>query len=69
MFNVEGYQALGKEIEKLLEARFIEKVNYLNYLANVLLVKKSNKKWRMCEDFTNLNNACLKDSFSLFKND
>ena len=27
------------------------------------MVKKSNGKWRMCVDFTNLNNACPKDSF------
>ena len=29
------------------------------------MVKKSNGKWRMCVDFTDLNNACLKDSFPL----
>jgi hypothetical protein len=34
-------------------------------LANVVLVKKSNEKWRMCVDFTDLNKACPKDSFPL----
>jgi len=29
------------------------------------LVKKKNGKWRVCIDFTNLNQVCLKDSFSL----
>ena len=29
------------------------------------MVKKSNKKWRMCVDFIDLNCACLKDSFPL----
>ena len=29
------------------------------------MVKKSNGKWRMCVDFTDLNNACPKDSFPL----
>ena len=27
------------------------------------MVKKSNGKWRMCVDFTNLNRACPKDSY------
>jgi DNA-binding NtrC family response regulator len=31
----------------------------------VVLVKKSNGKWRMCVDFTDLNKACSKDSFPL----
>ena len=29
------------------------------------MVKKSNGKWRTCVDFTNLNRACLKDSYPL----
>ena len=29
------------------------------------MVKKSNRKWRMCVDFTDLNQACPKDSFPL----
>ena len=35
------------------------------WLANVVLVKNANGKWRMCVDFTDLNKACLKDSFPL----
>jgi hypothetical protein len=40
-------------------------VDYPEWLANVVLVKKSNGKWRMCVDFTDLNKACPKDSFPL----
>nr|KYP73712.1 Retrovirus-related Pol polyprotein from transposon 297 family [Cajanus cajan] len=29
------------------------------------MVKKSNEKWRMCTDYTNLNKACPKDAFPL----
>ena len=38
---------------------------YPKWLANVVLVKKANGKWRMCVDFTDLNKACPKDSFPL----
>ena len=38
---------------------------YLEWLANVDLVKKANGKWRMCVDFTDLNKTCPKDSFPL----
>jgi len=48
-----------------LKARFIREVDYPEWLANVVLVKKSNGKWRMCVDFTDLNKACPKDSFPL----
>ena len=34
-------------------------------LANVVMVNKSNGKWRMCFDFKDLNKACPKDSFPL----
>jgi len=38
-------------------------------LENVVLVKKANEKWRMCVDFTDLNKACLKDSYPLLSID
>ena len=49
----------------LLVANFIREVYYPDWLANVVLVKKANGKWRMCVDFMDLNKACPKDSFSL----
>uniref|UniRef100_A0A2N9G6E6 RNase H type-1 domain-containing protein n=1 Tax=Fagus sylvatica TaxID=28930 RepID=A0A2N9G6E6_FAGSY len=57
--------AISDEVEKLLTAGFIREVFYPNWLANVVMVKKSNGKWRMCVDFTDLNKACPKDSFPL----
>ena len=41
---------------------------YPDWLANVVMVKKANDKWRMCVDFTvlnNLNKACPEDSYPL----
>ena len=64
-FAPERDQAVAEEVTKLLTAGFIRKVYYPEWLANVVLVKKANGKWRMCVDFTDLNKACPKDSFSL----
>ena len=53
------------KVNKLLATNFIREVYYPKWLANVVIVKKANGKWRMCVDFTNLNQACPKDSFLL----
>ena len=56
-------KAIAKEVKKLLEAGFIREVYYPDWLANVVMVKKANGKWRMCVDFIDLNRACPKDSY------
>ncbi|XP_039128919.1 uncharacterized protein LOC120265065 [Dioscorea cayenensis subsp. rotundata] len=61
----EKKHALEEEIDKLIQADFIEEVQYPEWLANVVMVKKSNRKWRVCVDFTNLNKACPKVSYTL----
>uniref|UniRef100_A0A0E0EWP1 RNA-directed DNA polymerase n=1 Tax=Oryza meridionalis TaxID=40149 RepID=A0A0E0EWP1_9ORYZ len=40
-------------------------VYHLDWLAIPVLVRKSNKQWRMCVDYTDLNRACAKDPFGL----
>ena len=65
VFAPEQVQAITDEVTKLLAAGFIREVHYPEWLTNVVLVKKANEKWRMCMDFTDLNKACLKDSFPL----
>ena len=47
----------------MLSIGFIWEVYYPNWLVNVVLVKKANRKWRISVDFTELNKACPKDSF------
>ena len=64
-FNEEKRQAIKEETQKLLAAGHIREIQYPEWLANVVLVKKSSGKWRMCIDFTDLNKACLKDSYPL----
>ena len=53
------------EVSKLLSVGFIREVYYPDWLINVVLVKKTNGKWRMCVDFQDLNKTCPKDSFPL----
>jgi len=50
---------------KLLNTGFIEEAHYATWLSNVVLVKKANGKWRMCDDYTNFNKAYLKDAYPL----
>jgi hypothetical protein len=63
-FDKERRRAIGvelrkllEELRKLLEAGFIKEVFHPTWLANPILVKKKNEKWRMCVDYTSLNKA------------
>ena len=63
-FAPERVAIIEAEIDKLLEAGFIEKVAHSAWLANVVLVMKNEKgKWRVCVDYTDLNKACPKDPY------
>jgi ribonuclease HI len=53
------------EVKRLLSAGVIKEVTYPEWLANTVMVKKANGKWRMCIDFIDLNKACPKDEFLL----
>ncbi|RDX93464.1 Retrovirus-related Pol polyprotein from transposon 17.6, partial [Mucuna pruriens] len=61
----EKREAAKQETRKLISAGFVREVQYLTWLANVVMVRKANGKWRMCTDYTDLNKACPKDSYSL----
>jgi hypothetical protein len=52
-------------VKRLLSAGIIREVTYPEWLANTVMVKKANGKWRMCISFTDLNKACPKDEFPL----
>lgn len=67
--NTERYEAIKKEVDKLMKTGLIRLVLYPTWLAKVVLVKKSNEEWRVCVNFTDLNKVCPKDSFSLSKID
>ena len=64
-FASERQKEINEEVGKLLQAGAIREVEYPKWLANVVLVKKANGKWRLCINFTDINRACPKDSFPL----
>jgi hypothetical protein len=51
----EKIQVAKAEVQRLLDAGFIRSVTYLEWLSNVVMVKKKNEKWQMCTNFTDLN--------------
>ena len=59
-FAPKRQKAINEAVGKLLQAKAIREVEYPEWLANVVLVKKANGKWRLCIDFTNINRACPK---------
>ncbi|GLU18539.1 hypothetical protein SLE2022_348350 [Rubroshorea leprosula] len=65
LFGGERLQVIKEEVEKLLQAGFVRRVNYYEWVANPVLVKKANGKWRMCINYTNLNDPCPKDCYPM----
>ena len=59
------FDAVKDEMIKLKQSGTIKEVFYLEWLANTVVVKKKNGKWRVCVEFTDLNKVCLKDPFPL----
>jgi len=53
IFTPDHNRVVIKKVEKLLAAELIREIYYLEWIANVVMVKKANGKWRMCIDFTN----------------
>jgi hypothetical protein len=65
----EKVAAAKAEVQRLLDVGFLRKVYYPSWLANVVMVKKKNGKWRMFTDFTDLNKSCPNDDFPLTRID
>ena len=64
-FSEPKRQAMGEELAKLLEPGFIRDIKHSDWLANLVMVPKKDKSWRLCVDFKHLNKACTKDPFPL----
>ena len=64
-FHPDRHQVIQTEVDNLLKARFIREIKYPEWLANVVVVPKKGGKWRICIEYTDLNDACPKDNFPL----
>ena len=62
-------EAVREEVTRLKQVGAIKEVFYSEWLANTVVVKKKNGKWRVYVDFTDLNKACPKDLFLMPKID
>ena len=65
----EYVEAVRQEVKKLKEVGAIKEIFFPGWLANTVVVKKKNGKWRVCVDFTDLNRAYSKDPFPMHKID
>ena len=63
--NEERHSVVKEETQKLLKVGHIREIQYHEWLVNVVLVKKANRRWRMCVNFTDLNKVFPKDSYLL----
>ena len=64
-FNPDRHQIIQTEVDNLMREVFIREVKYPEWLANVVVVIKKGGKWRVCVDYTDLNEGCPKDRFPL----
>ena len=59
-------EAIKQEVEKWKHVGAIKEVFFLEWLSNTVVVKKKNGKWKVCVDFTDLNQACRKEFLRCF---
>ena len=72
-FHPDQYQIIQTEVENIIAVSFIQEIKYLKWLANVVVVPKKGGMWRVCVNYTDLNEAwpkgSPKDSFPLSRID
>ena len=64
-FRPELIPQIETEVNTLIEAGFIREVQYPEWIANIVPVKKKNGQIQLCVDFCDLNSASPKDDFLL----
>ena len=61
----EWAKLVKEDIKKQIKAKFLEVVDYLEWLENVVQVLKKDQRVRICVDYRDLNKAYPKDDFPL----
>ncbi|CAA0807007.1 Unknown protein, partial [Striga hermonthica] len=62
-FGPDRQKALEEEVNKLIDNKFVKEAKYPTWISNPVLVKKATGLWRLCIDFSDLNQTCPKDSY------
>ena len=65
IYKEEVLADVKKEVERLLEAKFIRPCRYAEWISNIVPVYKKNGKMRVCIDFWNLNKATPMDGYPM----
>lgn len=60
-------KVINKKVNTFLTIEFIYEAYYFDWLANIVMIKKANEKWKIYIHYIDLNKACMKDSFLLSK--
>jgi hypothetical protein len=62
-YTPERHEIIHQEVNKLLKVGFIRLIYYPSWLANIVLVKKTDGSWCICIDYTSLNKASPNDEY------
>ena len=68
-FNPLLLPIIEKELKRLLDVKMIVPLRYLEWVSNLVPVRKKNGEIRLCVDFINMNRCSLKDNYPLPKMD
>jgi hypothetical protein len=63
--KAEILEEVKKEVQKMLDARFIRPCRYAEWISSVVPVQKNDGRWRVCVDFRDLNRATPKDEYPM----
>lgn len=60
VISYDRQKIIDEEVAKLLGVEFIFEIGYPEWLADIVLVKKYNGRWRMCVAYIDLNKLALR---------